>query len=84
MSDSKYTIYGNKYTIYGKPSCVYCERAKELLKSFGKEYNYIDVEEDIEALDFIVSNGFKTVPQIFMQEVHIGGFEDLKTHLVTT
>lgn len=71
------------YTIYGKSGCTYCDRAKEILKSFGKEYLYIDVEDDLDALEFILSKGSKTVPQVFLDDVHIGGFTDLKTHLVT-
>ena len=71
------------YIIYGKQGCSYCTLAKQLLGQFSKEFQYIDIEEDMDALDLIVSNGFKTVPQIYLDGEHIGGYEDLKKQLVT-
>lgn len=71
------------YIVYGKQGCYYCTLAEQLLGQFNKEFQYIDIEEDMDALDLIVSNGFKTVPQIYLDGEHIGGYEDLKKQLVT-
>ena len=51
--------------IYGTENCVFCDRAKELLKMYEKEYTYIDVTEteDITAAFFKKFPGVRTVPQ---------------------
>lgn len=66
------------FKMYGKEQCPYCVRAKELLASKGQEFEYIDVVAQPEAREFLVQNGFKTVPQIYDSAgEHIGGFDDL-------
>jgi len=69
------------YYIYGKENCPYCVKAKDLLDSKGLPYEYIDVEHDKEARQFIKEVlGAKTVPQVFLsKEVteHVGGYQDL-------
>lgn len=69
------------YTIYGKPSCTYCDQAKSLLSKKGIEFNYIDVSVDSELKDKIIGDGFRTVPAIYLDDVRIGGFEDLINRL---
>ena len=70
------------YTIYGRSGCQPCQQAKSLLESKGVEFTYVDVMAlpKGELADFL-SKGFKTVPQIFWEDTHIGGLEDLKDHL---
>lgn len=65
------------YTVYSKPSCGYCRLAKLFLESQKLDYTEIDVSSDKQALDFLKSKGFKTVPQIYSDEEYIGGYEDL-------
>lgn len=65
------------FDIYGKPSCRYCYSAKEFLDSKEIQYTYTDISEDLEALEWILSKGFRTVPQIYLGDKHIGGYEDL-------
>lgn len=64
-------------TIYGKSGCVYCERAKDYLMLNDIKYEYINIEDDGEALNFIINNGHKTVPQCYENNKCIGGYEDL-------
>lgn len=68
-------------TIYTTKTCPYCIRAKELLKSKGVEkfVKEIDVTDNSElrALMAKRANERKTVPQIFIGDRHIGGFDDL-------
>lgn len=70
------------YTIYGRSGCQPCQQAKALLESKGEEFSYVDVLAlpKGELNDFL-SKGFKTVPQIFWEDTHIGGFEELKAHI---
>ncbi|WP_319200752.1 glutaredoxin 3 [uncultured Ilyobacter sp.] len=66
-------------TIYIKKTCPYCIRAKMLLDSKKVNYTEIDIEEHPEQREVMItrSNGRKTVPQIFIDEFHVGGCDDL-------
>ena len=76
----------NKLTIkiYTTKTCGYCFLAKNLLERNNYTYTEIDVSgrEDIRQKMIKLSNGLRTVPQIFIGEKHIGGFTELnKLHL---
>jgi glutaredoxin 3 len=66
-------------TIYTTSSCVFCLRAKEYLRSKGIPYEEVDVTGDEAAREQLVerANGQRTVPQIFVGDVHVGGYTDL-------
>jgi glutaredoxin 3 len=66
-------------TIYTKSYCPYCTKAKQLLKIKGVDFKEIDVTDNEEKLAEMLSKsaGRKTVPQIFIGEVHVGGCDDL-------
>lgn len=53
-------------TIYSKNQCPHCDQAKAYLKSKNISYREIKIDEDPEAREFIVSQGHRTVPQIYM------------------
>ena len=65
--------------IYTSKVCPYCDRAKNLLKQKGVDYKEIDVSDDRELLTKMIerANGMRTVPQIFINDEHIGGSDDL-------
>lgn len=69
------------YYIYGTSSCKYCDMAKELLDIRNEEYSYQDVSMDQALIDIFKVNGWKTVPQIFKDDKHIGGYTDLVEYL---
>lgn len=64
--------------VYTTPVCPYCVRAKQLLARKGATYREIDVSRD-DALrqDVMQRSGRRTVPQIWIGERHVGGFDDL-------
>jgi glutaredoxin 3 len=66
-------------TIYSGPHCPYCTRAKALLQRKNVAYQEFDVKNDPEKLNEMLerSNGRKTIPQIFIDDRHIGGCDDL-------
>jgi glutaredoxin 3 len=68
-----------KVTIYTTPICPYCVRAKHLLKKKGVSYDEIDVFMDCDARNAMEakSGGRRTVPQIFVGDTHVGGYDDL-------
>ena len=68
--------------VYSKPACGYCVMAKNLLKSKGIEYEerYLDNPQAIQ--DFITEHPNKrSMPQIFIDGEHVGGFDQLKVKL---
>ena len=54
-------------TVYSKQVCPYCTNAKKFLQEHGFAFREVDVEQDTEALDFIRTEGHRTVPQIYFQ-----------------
>ncbi len=64
--------------IYTTPLCGFCHAAKRLLTSKGVAFDEIDVSVD-PALrqDMMAKAGRHTVPQIWVGETHVGGFDDL-------
>jgi thioredoxin reductase (NADPH) len=64
--------------MYSKGWCSYCDRAKRLLAGKGQEWTEIDVEGSAAALDEMVErSGRRTVPQIFIGDRYVGGFDEL-------
>ncbi|MBW7835205.1 MAG: glutaredoxin 3 [Sphingomonadales bacterium] len=68
-----------KVEIYTKLMCPYCARAKALLEQKGVAYREIDVgiNPDLRAEMVARANGRNTVPQIFINDAHIGGCDDI-------
>lgn len=67
-----------KVVIYTKDFCPYCEHAKELLTHKGVAYTEIAVDKDPEQLQIMMRlSNRRTVPQIFINDQPIGGFDDL-------
>jgi glutaredoxin 3 len=65
-------------TIYTTETCIYCDRAKEYLRLRGVRFSEIDVTGDAEARATLIErSGRRTVPQIYVGEVHVGGYTDL-------
>ncbi len=64
--------------IYLTPICPYCNRARQLLANKGVDYTIIDVADDSASWDEMTQrSGRETVPQIFIDHQHIGGFDDM-------
>tara|TARA_Y100001970_G_C13777714_1_gene623732 strand:- start:230 stop:487 length:258 start_codon:yes stop_codon:yes gene_type:complete len=68
-----------KVEIYTSPFCGFCHRAKGLLTQKGVEFSEIDVVMAPDQKQIMVqrANGSSTVPQIFIDDVHVGGCDDL-------
>ena len=69
-----------KITIYTGPVCNYCDAAKRLLKRNNASYSEINISEVDGALDemLIRANGKRTIPQIFFDDQHIGGYDEVR------
>ncbi len=64
--------------MYSTPYCPYCMAARFLLKNKGVAYEEINVANDSEQRAAMEQrSGRHTVPQIFIGETHVGGFDDI-------
>jgi len=71
MAQPEITVYSSKF-------CGYCVAAERLLQNKGLEYKLIKVDEDPNQYEHMVKiTGRRTVPQIFIGDHHVGGFDDL-------
>jgi len=71
MANPKIVVYSGRF-------CGYCTAAERLLQSKNAEYEVIKVDEDQAKFDHMMEiTGRRTIPQIFIGEYHVGGFDDL-------
>ena len=64
--------------MYAKPSCPYCQMAAHLLHSKNISYKVIDIRGSrLLRLEMESKSGRNTVPQIFIGDHHVGGYDDL-------
>lgn len=64
--------------VYSQPFCGYCSAAKRLLKEKGAEFSEVDVMVEAGRRDEMIErSGRRTVPQIFIDGRHVGGYDDL-------
>jgi glutaredoxin len=70
-----------KAVVWSKPTCPYCVMAKNLLESKGYEVDYraVGFGWNTEQLLEAVPNA-RTVPQIFIDNEYIGGYDNLQAH----
>lgn len=67
-----------KIEIYTTAVCPYCDRAKQLLKSKNAEYIEIRIDqEETKREEMMTRSQRRSVPQIFIDDKHIGGSDDL-------
>ena len=67
-----------KVRMYAMDSCPYCHRAEQLLRLKGVPLEKLSVEHAPELYrEMVRVSGRRTVPQIFIGDTHIGGYDDL-------
>ena len=66
-------------TIYGNDTCAYCAAARMLLTKKGVKFDDVVVSRDAELFAEMESRsgGRRSVPQIFVGDEHVGGFDEL-------
>jgi len=68
----------SKITMYSTSWCGFCVMARRLLESKGQTWEEIDVDaESGRREEMIQRSGRRTVPQIWIGELHVGGYDDL-------
>jgi glutaredoxin 3 len=68
-----------KVTMYATGACPYCVRAEQLLRRKGvQQIEKIRIDLDAQRrVEMMEKSGRRTVPQIYIGDVHVGGFDDL-------
>ena len=68
-----------KVEIYTSSLCPYCHRAKALLSTKGVTFNELKIDGNKQLSEEAVqrSGGMRTVPQIFIENHHVGGYDEL-------
>ena len=68
-------------TVYMGPMCTFCDAAKRLLVRNNIPYKEINIALEEDKMDEMLSksNGKRTIPQIFFDDHHVGGYEELRT-----
>lgn len=67
-----------KVVMYTTVICPYCSRAKHLLQRKSVEFEEIHIDGDFEQMQIMMARSRRhTVPQIFIDDYHVGGFDDL-------
>ena len=71
-----------KATVWSKDDCAFCDQAKALLEAKGIEYEVRNISQDWtrEQLLEVVPTA-RSVPQIFLDDEYVGGFNDLRHRL---
>ena len=69
-----------KILMYSGPMCNFCEAAKRLLKRNNLHFEIIDISSKEGLIEEMIkkSNGKRTIPQIFFDNQHIGGYVELR------
>ena len=70
---------GGEVVMYSTAWCGYCQRARNLFERKGVAVREIKIDEDPKERDVMLSKtgGRRTVPQIFIGDRHVGGYDDL-------
>ncbi len=65
--------------VFSSRFCGYCTAAERLLQSKGLKYDLIKIDEDPSQREVMqeMTGGAQSVPQIFIGDTHVGGFDDL-------
>lgn len=69
-----------RVVMYTTRICPYCVRAKHLLQGKGVDFDEVRIDMDHEQMRIMMERSRRhTVPQIFIDDYHVGGFDDLAT-----
>jgi len=67
-----------KVVVYSTNVCPYCVRAKTLLLRKGVEYEELNIDQDMSLMEEMMERSQRrTVPQIFIDDFHVGGYDDM-------
>ena len=70
-----------KIIMYTGPMCNFCDAARRLLQRNNLSFNEIDISSKDGLMEEMIkkAKGKRTIPQIFFNEYHVGGYQELRT-----
>ena len=68
-------------TVYGAQWCKFCKKLKDYLNVKGIEFEFVDIDQEIDRSVVLIERGYQTIPQTFIGEVNIGGHDDTIAYL---
>jgi glutaredoxin 3 len=78
LSDTPQGAPAPEITLYSTAICPYCVAAKNFLKSKGQTWTEVRIDLDADAREKMIAKARRTsVPQIFIGETHVGGYDDM-------
>ncbi len=78
MTDTPQGASAPVITLYSSAICPYCVAAKNFLKSKGQTWNEVRIDLDPAEREKMIAKAKRTsVPQIFIGDVHVGGYDDM-------
>ncbi|WAC64511.1 glutaredoxin 3 [Pseudoxanthomonas sp. SL93] len=78
MTDTPQGASAPVITLYSSAICPYCMAAKNFLKSKGQTWNEVRIDLDPAEREKMIAKANRTsVPQIFIGDVHVGGYDDM-------
>ena len=78
MSDPTHASASPEITLYTSAMCGYCVAAKNFLKSKGLQWKEVRIDTDPMQRERMVALARRTsVPQIFIGQTHVGGYDDM-------
>lgn len=63
--------------LFSKKNCPNCETLKAFLESSGVDFSVSLIDYDLEAKEFLLSEGHRSVPQVYNDGKFLGGYSDL-------
>ena len=66
--------------LYTQPNCPFCDLMKEMLDQTSHKYEVVNIREDPGALVWIRDRGHKTVPQLYLNDIHINQKSDTREY----
>ena len=64
-------------TMYSKSNCPNCEKLKAFLTTVGVKFSVEYIDDDFEAKEFLLGHGHRSVPQVYNDGEHVGGYAEL-------
>jgi glutaredoxin len=67
-----------KVVVLGRSNCVWCERVKDLLRTYGVTFADFNIIDCPELIAFLQASGLTTVPQVFVDGQLVGGYQETR------
>jgi len=67
-------------TLFTQPQCPFCDIMKQMLDQTGFTYYTVNIKENEDALNFMKDKGHRTVPQLYVDNIHINKKVDTRDY----